>query len=65
MLTRGFFLQIFKETEYQKSFSVSIINDNQYEADVDFYIILKNPKGMSGLGDPSVTRVTIVDDDGQ
>ncbi|XP_041367224.1 sodium/calcium exchanger 2-like isoform X2 [Gigantopelta aegis] len=54
---------IFKETEYQKSFSVSIINDNQYEADVDFYIILKNPKGMSGLGDPSVARVTIVDDD--
>ena len=56
--------QVFKENEYKKTISVSIINDNQFENDVDFYIILKNPHGGSGLGDPSVARVTIVDDDG-
>lgn len=54
---------IFKENEYKKTISVSIINDNQFENDVDFYIILRNPFGGSGLGDPSVARVTIVDDD--
>ena len=59
------FSQIFKETEYQKTISVPIINDNQYEADVDFYVLLKNPSGDAGLGDPSVTRVTIIDDDGR
>ncbi|XP_046584198.1 sodium/calcium exchanger 2-like isoform X3 [Haliotis rubra] len=53
----------FKENEYRKTFSIPIVNDNQYEADVDFYLILKNPQGQSGLGDPSVARVTIVDDD--
>ena len=32
---------------------------------MDFYLILKNPEGGAGLGDPSVTRVTIIDDDGE
>ncbi|ESO92661.1 hypothetical protein LOTGIDRAFT_162582 [Lottia gigantea] len=54
---------IFKDTEYKRTLLIPIINDNQYEADVDFYVILKNPKGGGGLGDPSVSRVTIVDDD--
>ena len=45
--------------------SIPIINDNQYEADVDFYVILKNAHGGAGIGDPSVTRITIVDDDGK
>ncbi|XP_050401664.1 sodium/calcium exchanger 2 isoform X2 [Patella vulgata] len=54
---------IFKENEYKRTLLIPIINDNQYEADVDFYVILKNPKGGGGLGDPSVSRVTIVDDD--
>ena len=58
------FFQVFKENEYRKTIAVSIINDNQFENDVDFYIILKNPNGGSGLGDPSVARITIVDDDG-
>ncbi|XP_035826094.1 sodium/calcium exchanger 2-like, partial [Aplysia californica] len=55
--------QVFQENEYKKTVTVPIINDNQYEADVDFYVILKNPHGGTGIGDPSVTRVTIVDDD--
>lgn len=41
------------------------MNDNEFEPDTDFYIILKNPEGESGLGDPSITRVTIIDDDGK
>ncbi|KAK2143511.1 hypothetical protein LSH36_835g00039 [Paralvinella palmiformis] len=53
----------FTEEEYKKSITVPIINDNQYEADVDFYIVLKNPNGNSSIGDPSVSRVTIIDDD--
>ncbi|XP_076443822.1 sodium/calcium exchanger 2-like isoform X2 [Babylonia areolata] len=53
----------FNENEYKKSITIPIINDNQYEADVDFYIILKNPTGGAGLGDPSISRITIVDDD--
>ena len=58
-------MQTFNENEYRKLITIPIINDNQYEADVDFYVILKNPTGGGGLGDPSIARVTIVDDDGQ
>ncbi|ELU01061.1 hypothetical protein CAPTEDRAFT_224088 [Capitella teleta] len=52
----------FNENEYKKTISISIINDFQYEADTDFYVLLKNPGG-GGTGDPSITRVTIIDDD--
>ena len=55
---------MFKENEYKKTIAINIVNDNQFESDVDFYVILKNPNGGSGLGDPSVARITIVDDDG-
>ena len=58
-------MQVFKATEFQKTITVPIINDNQYEADVDFYVILKNPNGGGGLGEPSIARVTIIDDDGE
>ena len=58
-------LKVFKETEWRKTITVPIVNDNQYESDMDFYLILKNPEGGAGLGDPSVTRVTIIDDDGK
>ncbi|XP_077988867.1 sodium/calcium exchanger 1-like [Glandiceps talaboti] len=54
---------VFKDTEWKKSLSIPIVNDNQYESDMDFYVILKNATGDSGLGDPSVCRVTIIDDD--
>ncbi|XP_013418432.1 sodium/calcium exchanger 2 isoform X2 [Lingula anatina] len=53
----------FAANEYCKTVTVPIVNDNQYEADVDFYVILKNPSAEAGLGDPSVARVTIIDDD--
>ena len=56
---------MFNEDEYRKTLTVPIINDNQYEADVDFYVLLKNPNGGGGTGDPSITRVTIIDDDGE
>lgn len=60
-----FLLQVFKETEYKKTVSIPIINDNQFENDVTFYIVLKNAEGGAGIGDPSVAMVTIVDDDGK
>ncbi|OWF47929.1 sodium/calcium exchanger 2-like isoform X3 [Mizuhopecten yessoensis] len=59
--TQGFLT--FKENEFTKSITIPVINDQQFESDVDFYIILKNPNNGSNIGDPSVTRVTIVDDD--
>jgi len=58
-------LQVFQSDEYVKTISVPIVNDFEFEPDTDFYIILKNPEGDAGLGDPSVTRVTIIDDDGR
>ena len=39
------------------------MNDCQYEPDREFYIILKNAKGLTAIGDPSIARVTIIDDD--
>lgn len=57
--------QIFSETEYKKTIKIPIVNDNQYTADVDLYVILKNATGDAGLGDPNVARITIIDDDGQ
>ena len=71
VFVRGTFLpwptcvQVFKENEYMKRICVPIINDDQYEADKDFYVFLKNPSSTSSIGDPSVTRVTIIDDDGK
>jgi len=54
------------ESESIKTISIPIINDNQYEADVDFYVILKNAVGQNAaIGDPSIARVTIIDDDGE
>uniref|UniRef100_H2XSK5 Calx-beta domain-containing protein n=1 Tax=Ciona intestinalis TaxID=7719 RepID=H2XSK5_CIOIN len=54
---------IFPEDTYVQSISIPIINDDQYYPDTDFYVILKNPSGDATLGDPSVSRVTIIDDD--
>ena len=60
-----FFLQTCKDTEYRQSITIHIINFNQFENDCDFYAILKNTTNGTFLGDPSVTRITIVDDDGK
>lgn len=53
----------FKDTEYRQTITLDIINDNQFENDCDFYVILKNATSGTSLGDPSVTRITVVDDD--
>ncbi|XP_033634771.1 sodium/calcium exchanger 3-like [Asterias rubens] len=54
---------VFNEMEWHKKITIPIVNDNQYENNMDFYVILKNPDGGGALGDPSLTRVTIIDDD--
>ena len=54
---------MFKETETRKT--IPIIKNDHYDADADFYILLKAPTGDASLGDPNITRVTIIDDDGQ
>ncbi|XP_071844528.1 sodium/calcium exchanger 3-like isoform X2 [Apostichopus japonicus] len=53
----------FLETEWKKTISIPIIKNNTFTSNVEFYVILKIPEGGSQLGDPSVTRVTIIDDD--
>lgn len=53
----------FKDTEYRQTITLDIINDNQFENDCDFYVILKNATNGTSLGDPSVSRITVVDDD--
>ena len=47
-----------------KTITIPIIKNDHYDADADFYILLKAPTGDSSLGDPNITRVTIIDDDG-
>lgn len=66
MIYYSFFIyfQHFKETDYKKSISIPIIQDNQYTGNADFLVILKNPGNGAGLGFPSASRVNIVDDDG-
>ncbi|XP_076803796.1 sodium/calcium exchanger 1-like isoform X1 [Clavelina lepadiformis] len=54
---------IFTEEDFVQTINIPIINDDQYFPDTDFYIILKNPSNDASLGDPSVARVTIIDDD--
>jgi subtilisin family serine protease len=49
--------------EASKSFIVPLINDNTVEPDETFNIILSSPSPNSGLGTPSTTTVTIVNDD--
>ncbi|XP_052099080.1 uncharacterized protein LOC127733801 isoform X5 [Mytilus californianus] len=53
----------FAENEYKKTVTIPIIQDNQYTGNADFFILLKNPSSGAGIGDPSVGRVNIVDDD--
>lgn len=54
----------FDATDFQKKIPITVINDAQYEGNVDFYVLLKNAKGDAGIGDPNIARVTIIDDDG-
>ncbi|XP_074650756.1 sodium/calcium exchanger 1-like [Tubulanus polymorphus] len=54
---------VFEENQFRHTIQIPIINDNQYEPDTEFFIILKNPQGDAGIGEPSITRVLIIDDD--
>ena len=56
-------IQLFGDNDYEKQITIPVIDDNQFNPDTEFYVILKNPTGDAYLGDPSVTRVTIIDDD--
>ena len=54
------------ESESIKTVSIPIICGNQYQADVDLYVILKNAVSQNAaVGEPSMARVTIIDDDGE
>ncbi|CAD5124084.1 DgyrCDS12389 [Dimorphilus gyrociliatus] len=53
----------FDPNDFQKKIPITVINDAQYEGNVDFYVLLKNAKGDAGIGDPNIARVTIIDDD--
>ncbi|XP_076465393.1 sodium/calcium exchanger 2-like [Babylonia areolata] len=53
----------FDECDYAKVVKIPILQGKQQGCDVDFYFILKNPTGGGKLGDPSITRITIMDDD--
>jgi len=43
---------------------ITIMHRDGYALEKDFYVILKNPVGSVELGEPNLTRITIIDDDG-
>lgn len=53
----------FNDGEVSQSFSISILNDNTYEADESFELSLSNPQGGASLGSTTLASVTIFDDD--
>ena len=58
-----YLFQLFGDNDYIQQITIPIIDDNQFNPNTDFYVILKNPSGDVLLGDPSVTRISIIDDD--
>ncbi len=52
--------------DYCSSITVPIEDMDHDESGSEkyFFIILKNPSNTSGLGDPNVARVTIINDNG-
>ena len=53
----------FADGDVSENFTVSILNDTNYEGDEAFSISLSNPQGGASLGTPSLTTVTITEDD--
>ncbi|XP_020621334.1 sodium/calcium exchanger 2-like [Orbicella faveolata] len=53
----------FKPGDIKKTLTITIIHHDGYALDKDFYVILKNPVGSAELGEPNLTRITIIDDD--
>ncbi len=54
---------VFEETETTKTFSIPILNDNLYEPDESFAVILTNPTGGAELSSLSYATVTIPKND--
>jgi ribosomal protein L35AE/L33A len=46
----------------KRTFNISIIDDEDFEGDETFNLILSNPKGAT-IGDPGTAEVTIIDND--
>ena len=44
--------------------TIAIIHHDGYALEKDFYLLLKNPVGIAELGEPNLSRITIIDDDG-
>lgn len=55
--------QEFLPDEYRKTIQIPIIDDHQWDPTAEFYILLHTPEGDSGLGYPSIAKVSIIDDD--
>ncbi|KAL8625458.1 hypothetical protein ACOMHN_018603 [Nucella lapillus] len=53
---------VFAESEVSKTIKVPIVQGKEPGSEVDFYVILKNPTGGGALGDPSIARVSVMDD---
>ncbi|XP_036363729.1 sodium/calcium exchanger 2-like isoform X4 [Octopus sinensis] len=51
---------VFREDEYRKQISVDILSDGYTTNTIDFFLILKNPSGNAGLGDPSVAHIVVI-----
>jgi hypothetical protein len=59
-------LQNFQPGATKHILRIPIVQHDDYTKDKEFYVILKNPTPPNSvdLGEPSLTRVTIIDDDG-
>ena len=55
-----FYPQVFREDEYRKQIPINITTEGRTIHTVDFFLILKNPSGNAGLGDPSVAHIVII-----
>ncbi|KAJ7384559.1 hypothetical protein OS493_021190 [Desmophyllum pertusum] len=53
----------FQPGETKKMLTITIIHHDGYALEKDFYLLLKNPVGIAELGEPNLSRITIIDDD--
>ena len=60
----GFILQTFKPGDAKQALTITLIHHEGYTQEKAFYVLLKNPMGKAELGEPNLTRITIIDDDG-
>ncbi len=55
---------VFAEGETSKSFSITIVDDSDFEDDETVNLVLSDPTGGASLGDASTAVLTVFDDDG-